>query len=325
MNRSIWATVAYFVLLCVPSTCLVGTLNLYRLNSPHTYHTIRSFSPSSNRLLPLSVIKNPLDIEKVIFSNETSSDGGLTYSKNGKKITFSCKLERMVKMKLAEGIKGRVDGRDVLGYLALPASQYSVLGSEIKRVIWEDLGEGVRGAIMDKVEEGGLGRKGGEEGEGKGRSERQVSPLDDLFTLTLPKIKMFGAEFIPTLYTTVTVSPYPEGESRINILHCTLDGGRMARFADGKFGVDCSTVVEGGMLDPNSGMAGGEWMKVASSVRIICPVPVQFASLLPTRLLSGTGSQVMKGVLRVMLPKFLEDLKGDYELWARGKDEDRDL
>ncbi|GMH56653.1 hypothetical protein TrRE_jg12940 [Triparma retinervis] len=138
---------------------------------------------------------------------------------------------------------------------------------------------------------------------------------------------MFGSSFTPTLFTTVTVSPYPSGRSEITILHCTLSGGRMATFADGKFDVDCSTVVEAGVSEIGEGKGGKheEWMKVTSSVLITCPVPVQFKNLLPTRLLSGTGSKVMSGVLRVLLPKFLEDLRDDYGLWRSGKDEEREV
>ena len=66
-----------------------------------------------------------------------------------------------------------------------------------------------------------------------------------------------------------------------------------------------------------------QWMKVTSSVLVTCPVPVQFKKVLPTRLLSATGSKVMSGVLRVLLPKFLEDLRDDYGLWRMGKDEER--
>mmetsp|Transcript_14210 Transcript_14210/g.29182 ORF Transcript_14210/g.29182 Transcript_14210/m.29182 type:complete len:293 (-) Transcript_14210:20-898(-) len=271
----------------------------------HFFHPL----PATYRKPPLLLLKNPLDIESVIFSNTTdsgSSTGGLTYEKNGKGkvITFSSSLSRRVYLQWSEvGVKDR----DIRGYLALPASQYSLLGSEIERVSFDSLELAVKEAITDKLSD----------------NDSTLSSTDNLFTVTLPTIRMFGSSFTPSLYTTVSVSPYPEARSKINILHCTLDGDRMAKFADGKFGVDCSTVVEGGLAEEGEEGKGREWMEVTSSVLITCPVPVQFKKILPSRLLSATGSKVMSGVLRVLLPKFLDDLKGDYELWRYGKDEER--
>ena len=95
--------------------------------------------------------------------------------------------------------------RTLLHYLALPAEEYSVLDA---------------GTIAKKTD-----------------------GANNQFTCTLDPISFFGNNIVAQIEAEVDVSPYPEGKSVIRVTGCTLDGSRLAKFANGSFEVSCTNVV----------------------------------------------------------------------------------
>ena len=122
----------------------------------------------------------------------------------------------------------------------------------------------------------------------------------------------------------VAISPYPASRSEIRILHCELEGGKTARFANGKFKVACSTTItDEKSTDAPADADALEYLTCCTDIHIECPVPNLFATVLPAAFVSKAGSAVMRKLVDVLLPTFLADLKGDYEVWREGKDEER--
>lgn len=58
-----------------------------------------------------------------------------------------------------------------------------------------------------------------------------------------------------------------------------------------------------------------------TSIQVALEVP-QWARIMPVGAIESTGSRVMQTVLNSAVPKFLQQLQKDYELWAAG-DESR--
>ena len=275
-------TVCVALLLNLPqrTNCLHG-LDIVRLSGPR-------YPPSALSLK----LGNPVtSLEDLIFSEGTNSNSStpLSYSQPDgdgegpgvdgghvaptKTIVFNAAMTKSKQLKLEPS----ETGRDILQYLALPGESYSLLqGSEIERVSLDDLSAETKLGVLKAWKS-------------RFPSTSPLPPLpEDLFFVTLPTFKMFGSSFAPSLYTFVTVSPYPAGQSVIDIIHCTLSGGRLAQFANNKFSVDCKTTV---LAEKDQRK---EVFKITSSVQITCPVPREFNNVLPTRLLGATGSQVMK-------------------------------
>ncbi|GMI03995.1 hypothetical protein TrLO_g258 [Triparma laevis f. longispina] len=133
----------------------------------------------------------------------------------------------------------------------------------------------------------------------------------DTFCMQLSPISLFSADFIPKLYATVSInSELPR--STINVTKVDLEGGRIARYANGKFTVNCSTVID--MNEEETGLT------VTCSLSIKSPVSEQFKRLIPGRLMSSIGSKVMGKVLKGGVGFFGRGLVGDFEVWKEGGD-----
>lgn len=168
--------------------------------------------------------------------------------------------------------------RTLLEYLALPADKYSVLDA---------------GTI-------------------------QRIPSSNSFVCELDPINFLGNNMIATIYADVNVSPYPEGKSVIEVTGCSLDGSKLARFANGSFDVKCTNVVRA-LCEDYKGEVDVPVLSVDCNVEVSALVPRE-GRWLPKRLLSKSGSLVMQSMLRLMVPKFVGQLGVDFQGWSLGDD-----
>lgn len=137
---------------------------------------------------------------------------------------------------------------------------------------------------------------------------------DTEFLCEVDEINFLGNNILATISTEVDVKAYPEGRSLIVVKGCELSGGRLARYANGQFSIEC--VNEVSAPSPNV-------LQVNCSIDIRAKVPNEGAWI-PKRLLGRVGSKIMSGVLKISLPAFLRSLKADYETWKEMDDVDRD-
>mmetsp|Transcript_6366 Transcript_6366/g.9313 ORF Transcript_6366/g.9313 Transcript_6366/m.9313 type:complete len:291 (+) Transcript_6366:158-1030(+) len=170
--------------------------------------------------------------------------------------------------------------RTLLHYLALPAEEYSVLDA---------------GTIAKKT--------GGE---------------NNQFTCTLDPISFFGNNIVAQIEAEVDVSPYPEGKSVIQVTGCTLDGSRLAKFANGSFDVSCTNVVRAIRSDTRKGK-DFPTLSVDCQLEISALVP-QEGRWLPKRLVGKSGSIVIQQMLNIIVPRFVKQLAKDYSVWSAGDD-----
>mmetsp|Transcript_8495 Transcript_8495/g.12577 ORF Transcript_8495/g.12577 Transcript_8495/m.12577 type:complete len:300 (+) Transcript_8495:65-964(+) len=168
--------------------------------------------------------------------------------------------------------------RTLLEYLALPAEKYSVLDA---------------GTI-------------------------QRIPDSSSFVCELDPINFLGNKIIATIYADVNVSPYPEGKSVIEVTGCSLDGSKLARFANGSFDVKCTNVVRA-LREDFKGQEDVPVLSVDCNVEVSALVPRE-GRWLPKRLLSKSGSLVMQSMLRLMVPRFVGQLGVDFQGWSLGDD-----
>lgn len=169
--------------------------------------------------------------------------------------------------------------RSLLEYLALPAEKYSVLDS--------------------------------------GSIER--IPDSNSFVCLLDPIQFLGNTLIASIYADVNVSPYPEGKSVIEVTGCELDGGKLARYANGSFDVKCSNVVRALREEKFKGETDVPVLAVDCDVEVSALVPRE-GRWIPRRLLSSSGSLVMKSMLKLMVPRFVSQLGQDFANWSLGDD-----
>lgn len=155
-------------------------------------------------------------------------------------------------------------------YMALPASQYSVLDA-------------------DKIE-----RLDGE-----------------TFRCHVGGIKFFNFCLEPVL--TLRVQPHPKG-CDISMLACKLDGSDVVRAQNAKFASRMSNRVRWSVG------ADGVSKELVSETSVETDLQVPRWFVLPIAAIQSTGDKVMAGVLSAAVPKFLQQLERDYQVWASGDD-----
>ncbi|GMH77784.1 hypothetical protein TrST_g13866 [Triparma strigata] len=122
--------------------------------------------------------------------------------------------------------------------------------------------------------------------------------------MSLSPISLFGANFVPTLHAEACLNQ-DVPESVITVTDVSLDGGSIARYANNKFTVNCTTKIN--IMPQEDGLI------VECSLIIKSPVSEQFKKIIPGRLMSGIGSKVMGKVLRFSVRTFGEGLQEDFE------------
>jgi len=143
----------------------------------------------------------------------------------------------------------------------------------------------------------------------------QLTRLDDNnFKCEIDPISFLGNKIVATVFTTVDVDDYPGATARIIVTKCELAGGRFAEFANGQFDIECLNTVS----EPEENL-----MKVQCSIDIRAKIPRE-GRWLPRKVLSGVGSSIMSTTLKFMLPRFLNSLKQDYEIWKESESDGRD-
>ncbi|EFJ52778.1 hypothetical protein VOLCADRAFT_102752 [Volvox carteri f. nagariensis] len=201
--------------------------------------------------------------------------------------------------------------RPLAEYMALPASQYSVLDA------------------------------------------RRIERVDDsTFRCYVGELRFFSWSVEPVITVSVTVEP---GGCTIRLLDCKLQGSRFVEDINDKFSATMTNVVRYRDYQPPAGeeeeevetdQGHGAWQQqqeeeaaaalpsrsatggpsrkeILSDTTIqVCVEVPPWSGFLPVATIEGVGSNVMQNVLKVMVPRFLAQLRTDYELWASG-DESR--
>lgn len=176
--------------------------------------------------------------------------------------------------------------RPLSDYMALPASQYSVLDA------------------------------------------RRIERVDDsTFKCYVGELRFFSWSVEPVITVSVTVD---QGGCTIRLLGCQLQGSPFVEAINSRFSATMTNVVryrDMQALDPDSDFdeeLPPEVQKEITSdtiIQVVLEVP-PWSSFLPVSSIEGVGSGVMQGVLNAMVPRFLQQLCKDYNLWAAG-DESR--
>ena len=97
-----------------------------------------------------------------------------------------------------------------------------------------------------------------------------------------------------------------------------LEGSKAALAANDRFNATMENIVTW-----EESTQGSEEKLICSdtSIEVALEVP-RWARIMPIGAIQSTGSKVMQTVLNSAVPKFLQQLQKDYELWAAG-DESR--
>lgn len=142
----------------------------------------------------------------------------------------------------------------------------------------------------------------------------RIERLDaDTFRCYVEGLHFFKFHVEPVLTLSVIVG---ERGPTVRLLDTQLQGSKIVQQANEKFTATMTNSVEW-RHDASSGA-----LEIASdtSIQVTLEVPAWF--VVPTAMIEKTGCAVMERVLETAVPRFLEQLKADYGLWAAG-DESR--
>ena len=252
--------------------------NLYLFISLGAPISVLGFTSLHNHF---ALDKRKGDIQSHVLHNALKVD----FDDNDKGLTFDQDGPRIV-FKAQKHHNVRIEElpghRTLLEYLALPAEQYSVLDA---------------GTIFKKDTQGAKNNE---------------------FTCVVEPVTFLGNTLEATIDAEVDVSPYPEGKSIIRVVGCTLDGSRLAKFANGSFDVNCTNVVRALRQDFKD-EKDVPVLQVDCNLEISALVPRE-GRWLPKRLVGKSGSMVMQQLLNVLVPKFVVQLAADYDRWGAGDD-----
>ncbi|GAB4815192.1 hypothetical protein N2152v2_002238 [Parachlorella kessleri] len=184
-------------------------------------------------------------------------------------------------------------GRPLAEYMTLPASQYSVLDA------------------------------------------KKIERLDEeTFVCHVGGLKFFNFEVEPVITVSVTVL---ERGPTVRLLSCKLRGSKMVEQANDKFSATMTNVVQwreaqqppsssNGSSSASSSHGGAAAAAAVAkeicsdtSIQVVLEVPGWF--VIPTGIIEKTGCRVMETVLNTAVPRFLQQLSVDYQVWAAGGDE----
>jgi hypothetical protein len=184
--------------------------------------------------------------------------------------------------------------RPLAEYMALPASQYSVLDA------------------------------------------RRIERLDDTtFRCFVGRLAFFGFSVEPVITVSVVVE---ERGCTIKLLSAELQGSPAVQDINNRFTArmtnvvrwhECVTGAAAAEAEDQAGAAGSSSSSSSSmkeissdtSIEVVVVVP-GWAGFLPVPSIEAAGSSVMATTLNLMVPRFLEQLRKDYSVWAAG-DESR--
>ncbi|KXZ52257.1 hypothetical protein GPECTOR_10g888 [Gonium pectorale] len=151
------------------------------------------------------------------------------------------------------------------------------------------------------------------------------------YPLAVGELRFLSWSVEPVITVSVTVE---EGGCTIRLLSCKLQGSPFVEDINDKFSATMTNVVRYRDYVPpqeddedeeeeGGASSSGKQKEIVSdtTIQVTLEVPA-WCSFLPVSSIEGAGSSVMQGVLNAMVPRFLAQLRTDYELWASG-DESR--
>lgn len=201
--------------------------------------------------------------------------------REGRHATFRGSMTGAVR--LSERADAKRRGRGVREYMALPASQYNTLDGET------------------------VTRMG-----------------DDVFVCELGKLDFLGFAIAPVLTAKVDVQPGGRG-TVIRVESATLRGSPLVERADDLFEIDSVNRVGWRYLygedeETDDDVSDARACEIASetNVNVYLLVPSWFP--FTVRATERTGNFVVRQVVKQVVPRFLKQLKNDYDVWATGDD-----
>ena len=201
--------------------------------------------------------------------------------REGRHATFRGSMTGAVR--LSERADAKRRGRGVREYMALPASQYNTLDGET------------------------VTRMG-----------------DDVFGCELGKLDFLGFAIAPVLTAKVDVQPGGRG-TVIRVESATLRGSPLVERADDLFEIDSVNRVGWRYLygedeETDDDVSDARACEIASetNVNVYLLVPSWFP--FTVRATERTGNFVVRQVVKQVVPRFLKQLKNDYDVWATGDD-----
>jgi len=146
---------------------------------------------------------------------------------------------------------------------------------------------------------------------------RRIERLDeDTFTCYIGGISLLGFTVDPVI--TVSVTPGARG-CVVRLLSCWLEGNRLVEAANSRFNASMTNELEWKVAED-----GGKEIVSNMTMEVILSVPGWFLLVSPGGV-SAAGSKVMQQVVNQVVPRFLEQLRTDYALWASGDDSRKPL
>lgn len=246
----------------------LNTMNSYRPLSTNNSHCLphrrSSIAPRSSRthVRVAAVVRESLTAPADVPDGPSTSGSDSTQL-TGKTARFTARKHQVSTVTEQQ--------RALAEYMALPASQYSVLDA------------------------------------------RKIERLDDsTFRCYVGKLAFFGFSVEPVITVSVVVE---DKGCTIKLLSAKLQGSRMIEDVNNKFTAQMTNVVRWSTTaDPAIKEISSD-----TSIEVAVQVPA-WAGLIPTPSMEAAGSKVMQTTLNLMVPRFLEQLSKDYQLWAAGDD-----
>eukprot|EP00210_Caulerpa_lentillifera_P005455 g5216.t1 len=136
---------------------------------------------------------------------------------------------------------------------------------------------------------------------------------EDHFRVRTGALKFLGTTLTPVM--TLSVKPHETG-CEVTLLQCLLEGSNLAKDANSNFACQMRNYVSYGR-DPETNelqITGDCKMKVAAIV------PKVLSVVFPVGLVNSLGEKMLGQILRIAMPKFLDQLEKDYLTWAAGDD-----
>lgn len=144
---------------------------------------------------------------------------------------------------------------------------------------------------------------------------KRIERLDsDTFRCYVGGLHFLNFHVEPVLTLSVTVG---KCGPTVRLLQTELQGSKAALEANKKFTATMTNEVCWEYRDDGS---GGKQICSSTSIQVTLEVPGWF--VLPVSIIERSGCAVMQQILNTAVPRFLEQLKTDYAVWANG-DESR--
>ncbi|CAL4912570.1 unnamed protein product [Urochloa decumbens] len=142
-------------------------------------------------------------------------------------------------------------------------------------------------------------------------AERIERVDDSTFRCYVYRFRFFALEVCPVLL--VRVDEEPNG-CCIRLLSCKLEGSPLVEAQNDKFSASMVNRVF-----CNSALQDSNLKQLTSdtTIEVAIDIPFPFRAI-PVNAIESSGRQVLEQLLRVMLPRFLNQLVKDYQAWASG-------